>query len=452
MNLIATDNKQVIVGLGLTGLSCARYLRRTGQAFSVVDSRQQPPGLTEFLAEFPDVLITLGAISAESLQGASTLIVSPGVALEEPAIAKAMATGAKVCGDIDLFCEQAKAPVVAITGSNGKSTVTTLLGEMADQAGLNVAVGGNIGIPALDLLEQQRPDFYVLELSSFQLERAGTLAVDVATVLNVSADHMDRYANLLAYHQAKHRIFRGCKKVVVNRADPLSQPLMAEGVERFSFGLDKPDFNSFGLIIDNGSDYLAYQFEKLMPVSALKMVGQHNVENALAALALGKAAGLDIAPMLETLRQFTGLPHRCQLVAERDSVRFYNDSKGTNVGAAIAAIKGLVGSCNKVVLIAGGVAKGADFAALLPVIKTYCRAVVLIGEAADSLTQLCAGHLRVIQASSMQQAVNDAASVSEPGDAVLLSPACASFDMFDNYQHRGDEFVASVNQLIGEVR
>jgi UDP-N-acetylmuramoylalanine--D-glutamate ligase len=435
------------VGLGLTGLSCARYLQRNKQPFSVVDSRQSPPGLAEFKQAFPDVQLTLGEISGRSLAGASRLIVSPGVALTEPAIAHAISEGVTVCGDIDLFMQEVTAPVIAITGSNGKSTVTTLVGEMARCAGKKVGVGGNIGIAALDLLSAEQAELYVLELSSFQLERAANLGAEVATVLNVSADHMDRYPNLLAYHQAKHRIFRSCKNVVINRGDHLSRPLMAEGVKAISFGLDKPDYNGFGLLQEQGADYLAYRLEALMPVSELKIVGQHNVENALAALALGHAVGLPHAAMLQALRAFTGLPHRCQLVAEWQSVRYYNDSKGTNVGAATAAINGLVASSNKIVLIAGGVAKGADLSPLLPVLKQHVRGLVVIGEAAETLQQLCADHLPVVRAASMELAVSAAAAISKAGDAVLLSPACASFDMFDDYQQRGDVFVSVVTAM-----
>ncbi|MBL4827181.1 MAG: UDP-N-acetylmuramoyl-L-alanine--D-glutamate ligase [Spongiibacteraceae bacterium] len=444
MNLIATDNKRVIVGLGLTGMSCARYFSRKKQVFSVVDSRNKPPGLEQFKQQFPDVPITLGVIGKDDLLDADQLVVSPGVALDEPAIAQAIEHGVKVCGDIDLFCEQACAPVIAITGSNGKSTVTTLLGKMFTQAGKRVAVGGNIGIPALDLLDDSEPDYYVLELSSFQLERAGNLNVALATVLNISADHMDRYSSLLPYHQAKHRIFRGCKKVLINRADPLSRPLVAEDVERWTFSLDKPDFKGFGLIKENGFEFLAFEFERLMPVSELKIAGRHNIENALAALALGKAAGLLLAPMLEVLKTFTGLPHRCQFVAESHGVCYYNDSKGTNVGAAIAAVTGLASSAKKVVLIAGGDAKGADFSPLLATLDLYARGVVLIGEAAQQLQQLLKGKIKLLVALTMDEAVAQARKLAQPGDAVLLSPACASFDMFDNYQHRGDVFTQSV--------
>lgn len=447
MQIIASDNKQVVVGLGVTGLSCARYLAGKHKKFSVVDSRDAPPGLDAFKIEFPDVPLFLGEISDEALQGADRLVVSPGVALTEPAIHRAIDSGVKVCGDIDLFRDEAEAPIVAITGSNGKSTVTTLLGEMAENAGVSVAVGGNLGVPALDLLADTDTELFVLELSSFQLERAGSLDVEAATVLNISADHMDRYPNLVAYHQAKHRIFRGCKQAIINRGDPLSRPLVADDVVQWSFGIDKPDFRGFGIIREHEVDYLAFEFETLMPVSELKMVGRHNVENALAALALGKAVGLSFASMLETLRTFNGLPHRCQYVSTVNKVRFYNDSKGTNVGAAIAAIGGLQTVADRVVLIAGGEAKGADFKPLLPVFKNNLRGLVLIGDAASLLQELAAGHVAIELAESMHDAVALAAAMAEPGDAVLLSPACASFDMFDNYQQRGDVFVASVASL-----
>lgn len=448
MQLIATDNRKVVVGLGLTGLSCARYLASRQQVFSVVDSRLEPPGLSAFKTEFPQVSISLGEISDAALAGADQLVVSPGIGLDEPAISRAISDGVSVCGDIDLFREEAKAPIIAITGSNGKSTVTTLVGEMAARCGKNVAVGGNIGIPALDLLQDPEPDLYVLELSSFQLERTDQLAAEVATVLNLSADHMDRYPNMMAYHQAKHRIFKGCKKAVVNRADPLSQPLVADHVEVWSFGVDKPDIRGFGLISEQGVDYLAYEFERLMPVSELKIAGRHNIENALSALALGKAINLPMAPMLETLKAFSGLPHRCQFVAEHKGVRYFNDSKGTNVGATVAAISGLSEGVGKVVLIAGGEGKGADFSPLLPVVQRCARTAVLIGESAPALQALFDGSVETHRAATMQEAVEQAASIARAGDVVLLSPACASFDMFENYQHRGEVFAAAVSDFI----
>ncbi|WP_101760177.1 UDP-N-acetylmuramoyl-L-alanine--D-glutamate ligase [Oceanicoccus sp. KOV_DT_Chl] len=448
MQVSVTTNQQVVVGLGLTGLSCARYLSRKQLPFAVVDSRQLPPGLDAFKAEFPDVSLTLGDFNPTLLANAERLVVNPGVALEEPAIAEAVAKGVQVCGDIDLFAAEAVAPIVAITGSNGKSTVTTLLGEMARQAGREVAVGGNIGVPVLDLLLADEPDLYVLELSSFQLERTADLSPAVATVLNISADHMDRYESLAAYQQAKHRIFAGAKKVVVNRADKLSQPPLNRKAQLISFGLDA-SADDFGVATIEGDDYLIFQSKPLMSVQELLIVGHHNIENALAALALGHAAGLEMAPMLAALKTFTGLPHRCQFVAELHGVRYYNDSKGTNVGASIAAIQGLAASAEKIVLIAGGVAKGADFSPLLPVLKQFVRAVIIIGEATPQLIELCGGSVTAIAVDSLSQAVTAAGECAQGGDAVLLSPACASFDMFNDYQHRGEQFSASVLALAG---
>ena len=465
MSVIAIDKRRVIVGLGVTGLSCARFFAKHGIAFSVADSRDNPPGLDAFRREFAEVPLYLGALSAELFGAADELIVSPGVALEEPAIAAAIKNGVSVCGDIDLFVrhvlsQPVRAPIVAITGSNGKSTVTTLVGEMAQAAQRNVGVGGNLGTAALDLLDPAR-DLYVLELSSFQLERAQPLHAEVATVLNVSPDHMDRYPSVLAYHQAKHRVFRGCKQIVINRADALSRPLVPADVTQWSFGLDAPGFNAFGVRESNGERYLAFEHKLLMPVRELKIAGDHNVANALAALALGHAVKLPMAAMLQTLREFTGLAHRCQLIAQKDNVAFYDDSKGTNVGATVAAIEGLcAGRDGKVVLIAGGVGKGAEFDGLKPALEKFGRAVVLIGEAAPAieavvknvLPPFLKSALPIAHARDMQEAVSAAAKFAQSGDSVLLSPACASFDMFDNYAHRGDVFIAAVKQLVSKIK
>ena len=458
MTLMASETRRVVVGLGVTGLSCARFFAKHGIAFELVDSRENPPGLDAFLDEFPDVPLQLGAFTDDVFSGAAELIVSPGVALEEPAIAAAIRSGVNVCGDIDLFVREARAPIIAITGSNGKSTVTTLLGDMAQAAQRNVGVGGNLGTAALDLLGPAR-DLYVLELSSFQLERAQPLYAEVATVLNVSPDHMDRYASLLAYHQAKHRVFRGCKQIVINRADTLSRPQAPTAVAQWSFGLDAPDFNGFGIRESHGERYLAFEHDLLMPVRELRIVGEHNIANALAALALGHAVNLPMPVMLQTLREFAGLAHRCQLIAQialfpgEKGVAFYDDSKGTNVGATVAAIEGLCAGRanaaieNKTVLIAGGVGKGAEFDGLQPVLEKYGRAAVLIGEAAPAIENVLKNTLPLSYARDMNEAVLQAARFAQAGDSVLLSPACASFDMFDNYAHRGDVFIAAVKQF-----
>jgi UDP-N-acetylmuramoylalanine--D-glutamate ligase len=353
----------------------------------------------------------------------------------------------KLSGDIDLFARYAKAPIVAITGSNAKSTVTTLVGEMAVAAGKKVAVGGNLGTPALDLLSDD-VELYVMELSSFQLETTDQLNAEVATCLNLSEDHMDRYADLPAYHLAKHRIFRGARQVVVNRDDALSRPLVADQLPCWYFGLGKPDFKRFGLLEENGEKHLAFQFDTLLPVRELKIRGAHNQSNALAALALGHAVGLPMEAMLATLRQFAGLAHRCQWVGERQAVSYYDDSKATNVGAALAAIEGLGADiAGKLVLIAGGDGKGADFSALKAPVGRFCRAVVLLGRDAELLADALGDAAPLIRVKTLEEAVARAAELAEAGDAVLLSPACASLDMFKNFEERGRLFAQAVEGL-----
>ena len=318
---------------------------------------------------------------------------------------------------------------------------------MAAAAGVAVAVGGNLGTPALDLLDEKAA-LYVLELSSFQLETTDQLNARVATVLNVSEDHMDRYSGIAAYHLAKHRIFRGAEQVVINRDDALSRPLVADQLPCLSFGLSRPDFKGFGLLQQDGESWLAFEFEPLMPTRELKMRGAHNQSNALAALALGHAAGLPMQPMLDTLRNFTGLAHRCQWVGERASVSFYDDSKATNVGAALAAINGLGADVdNKLVLIAGGDGKGADFAPLSESVQRYCRAVVLLGRDADKIAEVLPASLDVTKVNSIESAVAMAAQKAQPGDAVLLSPACASLDMYLSFEERGQLFAAAFREL-----
>jgi len=448
---LAATNRNVVVGLGVTGLSCARYFASKGEVFSVVDSRLQPPALAQFKSEFPTAALALGEISDHSLAGAGQLVVSPGVSLQQPAVARAIAQGAAVCGDIDLFCREANAPVVAISGSNGKSTVTTLLGLMAECAGRKVAIGGNLGRPALDLLTEPERDMYVLELSSFQLERAGRLGVAVATVLNISDDHLDRYDSPASYRAAKQRIFLDCEQLVVNRGDSQSLPtagMAPADLPCWSFGLDAPPHRGFGLLGDNQQGlFLAFESQRLIPVSALKVAGRHNIENALAALALGWAVGLELPAMLTALGDFQGLEHRCQLVRRLESVAYVNDSKGTNVGAVLASVLGLSGGCDKIVLIAGGVAKGADFSPLLSVLKQHVRSLVLIGEATVQIEQTVQSVVVSHRAQSMVEAVALAREQALPGDCVLLSPACASFDMFENYQQRGRAFCEAVESL-----
>ncbi|MCQ4314030.1 UDP-N-acetylmuramoyl-L-alanine--D-glutamate ligase [Pseudomonas stutzeri] len=428
-------------------MSLVRHLASHGVPFAVADTRANPPELAALQAQYPGIEVRCGELDPEFLCRASELLISPGLPLSTPALQVAASRGVKISGDIELFAREAKAPIIAITGSNAKSTVTTLVGEMAVAAGRKVAVGGNLGTPALDLLSDDI-ELYVLELSSFQLETTNQLNAEVATCLNVSEDHMDRYDGLPAYHQAKHRIFRGAHQVVINRDDRLSRPLVGDDVPIWSFGLGKPDFKGFGLFEENAQKYLAFQFDALMPADQLKIRGAHNQSNALAALALGHAVGLPFEPMLATLRSFAGLAHRCQWVGERKGVAYYDDSKATNVGAALAAIDGLGSDiAGKLVLIAGGDGKGADFSALHSPVARNCREVILLGRDAELLAVALKGAAPIHRVQTLQEAVQLAARNAQAGDAVLLSPACASLDMFANFEDRGRQFAIVVGAL-----
>ncbi|MEM1188726.1 MAG: UDP-N-acetylmuramoyl-L-alanine--D-glutamate ligase [Pseudomonadota bacterium] len=444
-DIISSTQRKVVVGLGVTGLSVARYLAGRGENFCVFDTREAPPGQSQLKTEFPDVPLLTGAVPQDVLNTAGELIVNPGIAPYEPWLQEAIDAGARLRGDIDLFVDEARAPVVGITGSNAKSTVTAMVGAMAREAGLNTGVGGNLGTAALELLDDD-VELYVLELSSFQLERAGELGLEVATVLNVTPDHLDRHGSLPLYHQAKHRIFNGSKTVVYNADDPLTIPPLAGGRRQISWRLREPDLEGFGLRQEDGKSFLAEGFDLLMPVDQLPMPGRHNVANALAALALGSAAGLPRGAMLEALRRFRGLPHRCELVRERGGVQWVNDSKATNVAAAIAAVNGL-GAGRPLILIAGGRDKAADFQPLRGPVERYCRHVLLIGEAAPLLAEALAGTTAIERMDTLPEAVGRAAEIAGEGETVLLSPACASFDQFASYEARGESFRSAIEEV-----
>jgi len=439
--------RTLIVGLGKTGLSCARFLAAHGEEIAVTDSRERPPGLADLRALLPDAAVFLGGFSEDALKRADRLVLSPGVPADSPFIAKARASGLPVLGDIELFAHYARAPIVGITGANGKSTVTTLLGLMAEQAGKDVRVGGNLGTPALDLLQEREPDLYVLELSSFQLEITDSLPCVAAAVLNLSADHMDRYAGMDDYAAAKARIFRHCRTAVLNREDPWVRDMAANVKRRVSFGLDVPQAGDYGLLGVGVDEWLAHGVEKLIPASVLRIKGRHNLANALAALALGEASGLAVQAMLTALEMFRGLPHRMEYVTRFREADYYDDSKGTNVGATLAAVQGV---SQPLVLIAGGDGKGQDFAPLADVLAGKARAVVLLGKDAEAIDKALAGRVPVKRTKDMEAAVQAAADAAQPGDVVLLSPACSSLDMFDNFEHRGRAFAAAVRRLAGE--
>ncbi|MDO6825324.1 UDP-N-acetylmuramoyl-L-alanine--D-glutamate ligase [Marinobacter sp. 1_MG-2023] len=450
MSVITSDRRILVVGLGKTGLSCVRYLSTQGRKVVVADSREAPPCIDDLRAGWPDVPVYLGPFDPELFADFSELVVSPGINIAEPAIAHAAEQGARIRGDIDLFAEAADAPIVAITGSNGKTTVTTLFGEMARAAGRKVQVGGNIGTPALDLLGLDT-ELYVLELSSFQLETTGELNALAATVLNVSDDHLDRYPDKMAYFQAKQRIFRGCKNAIVNLDDALSTPMARDNLRFLCFGFNRVNPQTFSTREDDQGIWLTFGFDNLLNASELKLIGWHNLSNVMAALALGQAAGLPMNVMLDTARQFSGLPHRCEFIRTFGDVDYINDSKGTNVGATVAAIKSLVPEGDgKIVLIAGGEGKGAKFSDLEAPITACCRAVVLIGHDADRIAEAVGNGIPVYQATSLADAVKKSSELALKGDRVLFSPACASFDMFRDYMDRGEQFGALVKSL-GEI-
>jgi UDP-N-acetylmuramoylalanine--D-glutamate ligase len=450
--------KLLVVGLGKTGLSCARWLHALGYSVAVTDSREAPPALAQARAELPDVALMLGGFNAAAFAAADQIIVSPGVPLTEPLIQQALAAGRPVLGDVELFARVVQAPVVGITGSNGKSTVTTLLGLMARAAGKQTAVGGNLGEPALDLLDDQ-VELYVLELSSFQLETTYSLPLRAATVLNLSPDHMDRYPDMAAYAAAKQRIFAHAEAAVVNRDDPAAARLAGGLHEPVGFSLSAPAApGDYGIAERDGVSWIvrgqALEQELLMPVAELLLPGTHNLANALAALALGGLCGLPSPAMCSVLRSFRGLAHRSELVAEHQGVRWINDSKGTNPGATVAALAGLVPdpSRGKAVLIAGGDCKGADFSALALAVKRSARAVILVGRDAPllaaALREAVTDGVALLRAADLDEAVRLAATAATAGDCVVLSPACASFDMFDDYRHRGRVFAEAVERWV----
>lgn len=447
MSLIASTAQKAVIGLGVTGLACARFWQAQGKPFVLIDTREQLANANDIAQEFADAPMYLGEVPEAVWHSVEEVVVSPGVALAHPLVLAAKAAGVGIVGDIDVFMGEVSAPVVGITGSNAKSTVTEMLAHLAKHAGLRVAVGGNLGTPALDLIDES-VELYVLELSSFQLERAGVLNLDVATVLNMSPDHLDRHGDMPRYHQAKHRIFFSCKAAVSNRDDALTQPLLPEGIPQQRFGLGEPDLNNYGLVNVQGDVFLCRGKQHLINVDQLQIAGKHNWANALAALALGELAGLNLDAMLEALKSFNGLPHRCSPVASVAGVRYINDSKGTNPGALVAALEGF-GEQHNIVLIAGGQAKGADFSVLRVPASKYCKHVVLIGEAAELIAKSLGGVVATEFASTMSEAVDKACSVAGSGDVVLLSPACASFDMFANYSERGVAFEQAVRGATG---
>ena len=437
-----TADKDLVVGLGATGLSIARYLKRNDCNAIFYDSRKEPPGLDKLAELFPDAELRLG--NDKLPRNVTRVIASPGIPDSHPLLRKARKKKLEIVSDIELFARDASKPFVAVTGSNGKSTVTTLLYHMCRADGRNVLAGGNLGEPALDLLDQDVPDIYVLELSSFQLQRTENLPAAVALLLNVSPDHLDWHADEDEYRSAKYRIFKDADAAVINRAGEEAAHRVKHCGRVASFGLDAPGADQYGLREEDGERFLARGDTLLLSIRDLALYGIHNQLNALAALAAGDLIGLDMAAMLQVLVEFPGLPHRMQFVARIGAVDYINDSKATNVAAAVASIKSVEGM---LVLIAGGDGKGADFSELAEAVEGKLRGVVLIGEDAEKIAHALDTVMPVHFAENMDSAVHMAATCAESEDTVLLAPACASFDQYDNYMARGDAFCAAVEAL-----
>lgn len=437
-------SRDLVYGLGASGLSIARYLARNDGNAIYVDTREQPPGLDTLKALRPDADVRLGVQTAEVLEGVTRIIVSPGIPDNDSLLATARKKSVTILSDIALFVDEARAPFVAITGSNGKSTVTTLVALMCEAAGKRSLAGGNLGTPALDLLTDERPDVYVLELSSFQLQRTPKLPAKVAVLLNISPDHLDWHASIEEYRESKYRIFNEADAAVFNRDDETMASRVPNAIPTISFGLGNPAEGQYGIATEGGETFLARGEQLLLSTAEMALVGAHNHANALAALCAGELLGLELSPMLQVLNEFPGLPHRMQFVRERSGVDYINDSKATNVGAAAASIESVPGL---VVLIAGGDGKGGDFGAFAKAVCAKLRAAILIGRDAPLLAEAFDHLAPVVMAGDMQTAVSKAAEVARPGDTVLLAPACASFDQYRNYQHRGDDFGSVVRRL-----
>ena len=435
----------IIIGLGKTGLSCARFLTARNRPFAVMDSCAEPPEFKNFIKTYPQAEVICGQFSEKLLNDAQEIILSPGVSLKEPLIAKQIAKGKSVIGDIELFARTVNKPIIAITGSNGKTTLTTVVGLMMEAAGRNVAVCGNIGEPVLEQVAS-KSNYYVLELSSFQLETTFSLKSQVATILNISEDHMNRYVTFQDYLHAKQRIYTHCNTPIINADEPDLWCNLSFNEKPLSFGLNSSA--DFSLVDKNRQMVITYRNRTLISAQELKLNTCHHLKNALAALALGKAIGLPTEVMLQVLREFLGVRHRCQWVRKYKGVDYYNDSKGTNVGATQAAIKSLgQATRGQLILIAGGQGKEADFFPLQDSVKRHVKQVILIGEDAPLLEKTLKGITAIKQANSMNEAVEQAVESAQVGDIVLLSPACASFDMFKNYEHRGDVFIETVEAL-----
>jgi UDP-N-acetylmuramoylalanine--D-glutamate ligase len=445
-SIVSQYQAATVLGLGATGFSVVRYLRARGIAVTVVDSNASPALAGQLSKVYPEVIQKFGGLHIDQLTSADLIVASPGVALAEPEIRAAKQNGAQVVGDIELFLRENTKPVIAITGSNGKSTVTTLVGEMCRSGGKVPLVAGNIGLPALDALTDQTDyDVAILELSSFQLETTTQVPAEAAAILNISADHMDRYDSMGDYVLAKARILRGAQRAVLPRHDEQLRQITSNS-KLLSFDLDEPaNDEEYGLKRQSNNRWLMKGESRLMKLREVPLVGLHNIKNVLSAFALVEFLSLPLECLVTAVKDFRGLAHRMQTVATKQGITFVNDSKATNIGASSTALMNLE---SDVVWIAGGQGKGADFSDLRDAINSNIKLLVLIGEDAGQMEQSLQGLLPIVRVNSMKEAVSLAADRAVAPSIVLLSPACASFDMFDNFEQRGDLFVHEVNRWI----
>lgn len=452
-------DQNVIVGLGQTGQSLARYYELQGQPYVIWDTREHPTHYEQFKKAFPNRPLYLGDLPSNALIKSKQLIISPGVPLTHPVIKQAQQEGVKISSDINIFLKSISSQVVGITGSNGKSTVTHLVTEMAKRAGRRAWYAGNVGIPVMDLWQQHAPfkqdDIVVLELSSFQLERGDPLPLNISVILNVTPDHLDRYTHFDEYQSAKHQIHQQSKIRLYNRQDTATIPNLSILKHVRSFGLDAPKQRyDWGIVAnEHGERCIAQGTQILMPIHQLKLIGEHNVLNALSALAIGSCLDLPYEAMKDTLARFAGLPHRCQRILYKNNIDWINDSKATNPGSCLAALEGLVPHLNgKIVLILGGVTKEANFNVLTDIVKKHVSNLVLLGLDTTQLWDIFHSIVPCFKVTSMKEAVKRCADLARPGDRVLLAPACASFDLFQHFEDRGEQFVQYVNTLIGAER
>lgn len=436
-------DRVLVLGMGITGVSCARYLVRRGLSAMFADTRAAPTGIIDIRRAMPEADIHTGSMPADIPAGVSRLVVSPGLPLETPLIQKAQQQGVEVLSDIDLFVEECTQPLLAVTGSNGKSTVTSMLAAILDAAGRKVGAGGNLGPAALDLLELDA-DVYLLELSSFQLERSRKLPATAAVILNIATDHLDQHVTAKRYAAAKARIYRACHTAVVNRDAPAAMALVPSGAAQLSFGLDPPDAGQWGIRAVDTREFIARGVDCVVAVNQLPLIGRHNLANALAACAMASALDVPAAAMRRGLMAFHGLPHRMQTVPTADGIRWIDDSKATNEAAAVASISSVTGP---LVLIAGGDAKGAGFSQLASVLADRDCTAVLLGRDTDHIANALSDACELLQVDSLKEAVRTAAAIAAPGSTVLLAPACSSLDMFANFADRGQQYTAAVRGL-----